>query len=121
MRCPACKRRGMNLWIDPQPAKLKVHAPAKPSVEPNYRVVDGGDTYPYSLDKTVATADNLMVARGAYVAAALFHPKRRIVLRQGAFVIENSKEGQPPKPMTAEDFKAMIDAEMGLAGVPTEN
>ena len=113
MRCPSCKRRGMNLWLIP---KVVAREPDVPS-NPNFRVIDHGKTDPYTFEM-IATANNLMVARGAYVAAALFYPDRWITLMQGAFVMNDSRQEGPPKPMDAEDFAAMREAEYHLAHAP---
>lgn len=115
MRCPSCKRMGMSLWLEPR------LPPPRASSEPNFRVLDWGRTYPYSTFTMIATADNLMVARGAYVAAVLFYPDKWITLQQGAFVVEDSKRDGIPKHLTAEDYKIMRDGEMSLSGVPVRS
>jgi hypothetical protein len=44
-----------------------------------------------SYDELLAQAVNLLIARGAYQAAAKMYPEDLIELRQGARVIEKSK------------------------------
>ncbi|WP_108462387.1 hypothetical protein [Devosia naphthalenivorans] len=102
----------MNLWLIP---RVVVREPDVPS-NPNFRVIDHGQTFPYAFD-VIATANNLMVARGAYVAAALFYPNRWITLMQGAFVMNDSKQEGPPKPIGADEYAAMREAELSLANV----
>lgn len=115
MRCPSCKRRGVNLWLRPAEPKKQVVAPS-PSKQPNFTIVDHG-TAPYARHEVIATADNLMVGKGAFAAAALFYADRRISLKQGAFVIADSKDGSPIDVMTAERFIAMREGEAQMAGV----
>lgn len=109
MRCPACGHRGMFIWLEP-----KVIAP-RLSAQPNFVITDHGRNYPYNEDRAIATADNLMVGRGAYGAAASFYGTNRITLRQGAFVVADSKRDGPPRILLAEDYKAMRDAEDSLS------
>lgn len=112
MRCPSCKRRGVNLWLRPGEPKRQVLAPA-PSKQPNYEIKDWGKEYPYATCTTIATADNLFIARGAYIAAAGFYFDRRITLQQGAFVIADTKQDGLPKVMTHEDFRNLRALESG--------
>lgn len=111
MRCSGCRWRGVYLWVEPAEQKREIVAKSTPPKLPNFVIVSEG---PGGND-VIATADNLMVGRGAYVAAALFHPDRRIVLKQGAFVIEDSKSGKPIKVMTEEQFSQMRASEHFLA------
>lgn len=113
MRCPSCKRRGVNLWLRPAPPKLKLVTRVEPAKQGNYEIRDWGKTYPFTTSTVIATADNLFVARGAYIAAAGFYFDRRVTLQQGAFVITDSKRDGPPKVMTLEDFKALRALEGG--------
>lgn len=113
MRCPSCKRMGMNLWLVPAPPRVKLFASVEPPKQSNFTVVDCGRA-PHTGDEVIATSDNLMVGRGAYAAAALFYPDRRILMKQGAFLMEDSKSGAPLRIMTAEDFANMREAEAWL-------
>jgi hypothetical protein len=115
MRCPSCKRRGVNLWLRPAEPKKTVFAPAPPK-QPNFTIVDHG-TAPYAGHEVIATADNLMVGKGAFAAAALFYRDRRISLKQGAFVLADSKDGKPIDVMTAERYIAMREGEAHMAGM----
>lgn len=108
MRCPSCKRLGMDLWL------VYREAPAARVDNPNYRVLDWG-LHPHASFDMVATADNLFVGRAAFIAAALFYPTHRIALQQGAFVIHDSKAEPVPEQMTPEQFEDMRQAEAGLA------
>lgn len=112
MRCPSCKRRGVNLWLRPAEPKKQVRA-SPPSKVPNYEIKDWGKEYPFAGCTTIATADNLFIARGAYIAAAGFYFDRRITLQQGAFVLGDSKQDGLPKVMTHEDFKKLRAIESG--------
>lgn len=113
MRCPSCKRRGVNLWLRPAAPKVKVAASAEPTKLANYEIRDWGKTYPYSTSTVIGTADNLFVARGAYIAAAGFYFDHLITLQQGAFLINDSKRDGLPKVMTHEDFKNLRALESG--------
>lgn len=108
MRCPSCKRMGMDLWLE-----YRVPTP-KRTGEPNYRVLDWG-LHPYTTFNMVATADNLFVGRAAFIAAAHFYPTHRVTFQQGAFVLNDSKAEPIPEQMTAEQFTEMREAETGLA------
>jgi hypothetical protein len=110
MRCPSCKRMGMNLWLIPATSAEQRSEPANP----NFRVIDRGENHPYTFEM-VATANNLMVARGAYVAACLFYPRRWFSLMQGAFVVHDNRQDGPPKPMQPEDYKSMREAENDMS------
>lgn len=110
LRCPACRRMGMALWLEPH-----FERPA-PLPEPNYRILDWGRFHPFAHARTLATADNLMVGRGAYAAAALFYRDHRVTFMQGAFLIADSKRDGLPVPETAEDYQRIREAEAGLAG-----
>lgn len=112
MRCPSCKRRGVNLWLRPAEPKKQVRVSA-PSKLPNYEIKDWGKEPPYVICTTIATADNLFIARGAYIAAAGFYFDRRITLQQGAFVLGDTKQDGLPKVMTHEDFKKLRALESG--------
>lgn len=68
---------------------------------------------PYAGCVTIATADNLFVARGSFIAAAGFYFDRRITLQQGAFVLADSKQDGLPEVMTHEDFKNLRALENG--------
>lgn len=118
MRCPSCKRRGMNLWLRPRAQQAKAIEAGKPRL-PNFTVVDEGPA-PFKGDSVIATADNLMVGRGAFAAAGLFYADHRIVLKQGAFVLADSKDGKPIVPMTREQFEDMRkgELEMGTRVIP---
>lgn len=94
MRCPSCKRRGVYLWMEPSPPK-RAKAPSKPAEkEPNYVVYDLGRV-PNTGQVSIATAENLFVAKAAWVSAALFYKDRRIVMRHGALVVADSRDGTP--------------------------
>lgn len=112
MRCPSCKRRGVNLWLRPAEPKKQVFTPT-PSKQPNYEIKDWGKDHPHAVCTTIATADNLFVARGAYIAAAGFYFDRRLTLQQGAFVLSDTKRDGLPKVMTHEDFKKLRALESG--------
>ncbi|MET3924626.1 hypothetical protein [Devosia sp. 2618] len=114
MRCPSCRRMGMDLWLEFR------EAPVERNANPNYTIMDCGSTYPYSLKTTVATANNLFIGRAAYIATALFYKERRITLQQGTFVLQDSKREPIPSQMTPEDFQSMRDGEMALAGMPVK-
>lgn len=116
MRCPSCKRRGVNLWLRPAPPRAKQAPPFAPPKLPNFTIVDHGRA-PYAGHEVIATADNLMVGRGAFTAAALFYGDRRISLKQGAFVIADSKDGKPIEVMTAERYVEMRQAEAQMSGI----
>lgn len=112
MRCPSCKRRGVNLWLRPAEPRKEVISSA-PAKQPNYEIKDWGREYPYATFTTIGTADNLFVARGAYIAAAGFYADRRITLQQGSFVMADTKRDGIPAVMTHEDFKNLRAAESG--------
>lgn len=114
MRCPSCKRRGVNLWMEPGPVRLTTTSPKTVAKQPNFKIIDAGRA-PYNGREAIATADNLMVARGAYSAAALFYPDRQILLKQGTFVLEDSKDGKPIVQMSKADFDIMREAEASLS------
>ena len=116
MRCPSCKRRGVNLWLRPAAPRAKQIPQVVPSKLPNFTIVDHGRA-PYAGHEVIATADNLMVGRGAFVAAALFYADRRISLKQGAFVLADSKDGKPIDVMTAGRYTEMREAEARMAGI----
>lgn len=116
MRCPSCKRFGMNLWPRYAQPKTKLVASTPPPKQPNFTIVDHGRA-PFTGHEVIATADNLMVGRGAFTAAALFYADRRISLKQGAFVLADSKDGKPIEVMTAERYIEMREAENKLAGI----
>lgn len=113
MRCPACKRRGMNLWLVPYVEKQRSVAPIPPPKHPNYRVINKGRHAPYDFEM-IATADNLFVARAAYAAAAHFYDGYWITLMQGAFLMDDSKRDGLPMIMLGEDYKRVRAAESGL-------
>lgn len=119
MRCPSCRRRGMYLWIDPATAKREILQRSPQEKQPNFRIIDHGPT-PHTGHDTIATADNLMVGRGAYVAAALFYPGRRITLTQGAYVVQDSVRDGAPNPMEAERYADMrqVEADMSNRIIP---
>lgn len=112
MRCPSCKRRGVNLWLEPATPKREALPKASVAKHPNFTVVDHGRA-PFSAHEVIATADNLMVGKGAWAAASLFYGDRRITLKQGAFVVADSKDGTPIDVMTAERYTSMREAESG--------
>lgn len=116
MRCPSCKRRGMNLWLRPNAPTVKLFAESPPAKQANFTIVDCGRV-PYSGHDVIATADNLMVGKGAWAAAALFYGDRRITLKQGAFVVADSKDGKPIDVMTAERYTGMREGEAQMAGI----
>jgi len=116
MRCPSCKRRGVNLWLRPAEPKKQAGI-STPSKQPNYEIKDWGREYPFATCTTIATADNLFIARGAYIAAAGFYFDRRITLQQGAFVLGDTKQDGLPKVMTHEDFKKLRALEAGTLTV----
>ena len=105
MRCPACKGRGMFVWFQP---KLQRPVAVK---QPNYIIVDRGATYPFSEFNIIATADNLMVARAGYSAAAMFYDKHEITLQQGTYIIMDSRRDGLPRPMTLHNFQEMREME----------
>lgn len=108
MRCPACKGRGMFVWFQP---KVEV---SKPRKQPNYIVVDRGSIYPFDQFNIIATADNLMVARGGYNAAAMFYHNHEITLQQGTYIIMDSRRDGLPKPLTLHNYKEMREMEQAL-------
>lgn len=112
LRCPQCKRLGMSLWLEPW------FAQPIPTPEPNFRILDWGRVPPFGQFRTLATAENLMVARGAYAAAALFYQDHRVTMQQGAFVLNDSQRDGSPKVLTPEDYRRLRDAETGLSGPP---
>lgn len=117
MRCPSCRWRGVRLWLEPAEQKRQIlQKPSAPPKQPNFLIVADGDT---GLD-VIATADNLMVGKGAYAAAALFYADKRITLKQGIFVIEDSKSGKPIEVLTAERYKAMREAERFMGNNPIQ-
>lgn len=119
MRCPSCRRRGMYLWVDPAEVKREILQRAAPEKQANFRIIDHGPS-PYNGHETIATADNLMVARGAYVAAALFYPGRRVTLTQGAYVVQDSVRDGAPTPMSAARYTEMrqVEADMSNRIIP---
>jgi len=119
MRCPSCKRRGMNFFVRPSTGRKEIFTKSAPPKQPNFEIVNCGRA-PFSDHDVIATSDNLMVGRGAYVAAAMFYPDRRVVLKQGAFVVADSKDGSPIEFMTAAEFAAMREGEEWL-GDPMRN
>lgn len=114
MRCPSCRRRGMYLWVDPAEVKREILKRTVSEKQPNFRIIDHGPS-PHTGHDTIAMADNLMVGRGAYVAAALFYPGRRITLTQGAYVVQDSVRDGAPTPMNAERYTEMRQAEAGMS------
>lgn len=116
MRCPACKSRGMFVWFQP---KLEV---PKPTKQPNYIIVDRGSIYPFDQFNILATADNLMVARGGYGAAAMFYHNHEITLQQGTYIIMDSRRDGLPRPLTLHSYKEMREMEQQLnsVSVPAE-
>lgn len=113
MRCPSCKRRGMNLFVDPAPPKPTKFASRPLRSEPNYRVMNCG-LAPYSQFDMIATADNLMVAKSAFYAASHFYPKHRVTLMQGALLMGDSRQ-EMPQVMLPETFTQMREAEQNMA------
>lgn len=101
----------MWLWLEPYYPK------PRPTVGPNFTIVDQGVGAPYNDYLVVATAENLMVARAAYVAAALFYPSHRIILKQGALLIADSLVDGPPEVAPAEDYAQMRKTDNRLAGI----
>lgn len=114
MRCQACKRRGVNLWVDVKPPKLKPTPATRKASEPNYRLIDQGKAHPYP-ETMIATADNLMVARAAYVAAVHFYGDHWVSLRQGSFVVADNRQDGPPRVMQADEYRMMREVEAGTA------
>jgi len=116
MRCPVCKGRGMFVWFQPKVQKSK----AQP--QPNYIVVDRGSAYPYGEFNIIATADNLMVARAGYSAAAMFFSNHEITLQQGTYILMDSRRDGLPKPLTLQNFKEIRQMEQelnsGMASTP---
>ena len=113
MRCPACKSRGMFVWFQP---KIRI---AKPEKQPNYIVVDRGSVYPFDqFNIIIATADNLMVARAGYNAAAMFFAGHEITLQQGTYILLDSKRDGLPRPLTLQNYKEIREMERALNGVP---
>ena len=98
----------MFVWFQP---KLQRSAAAK---QPNYIIVDRGATYPFGEFNIIATADNLMVARAGYSAAAMFYDKHEITLQQGTYIIMDSKRDGLPRPLTLHSYKEMRDMEKAL-------
>lgn len=113
MRCPACRRPGINLWLVPAAEKPRTFVASPMLKEPNYRVVNHGRHYPETFDM-IATADNLFVAKGAYAAAAHFYADHAITLMQGALVIDDSRRDGQPAIMQAQEYKRMAAAERGI-------
>ena len=60
---------------------------------------------------SIATADNLMVARAGYSAAAMFYDKHEITLQQGTYIIMDSRRDGLPRPMTLHNFQEMREME----------
>ncbi len=115
MRCPSCKRRGMNLWLEPQAPKRRILGGGGPTIkpsEPNYRIINCGEA-PYSRHEMIATADNLMVAKEAFYAAAHFYSKHRVTLMQGALLMGDSTK-EMPKPTPPERILELRQAEMEM-------
>ncbi|WEK05795.1 MAG: hypothetical protein P0Y65_05935 [Candidatus Devosia phytovorans] len=113
MRCDHCRWRGVYLWVEPAEQKRQILQKSGPDKSSNYQVRDWGQSYPYNASVIIATADNLFVARGAYIAAAGFYFDHRITLQQGAFVMGDTKRDGLPNVMTHEDFKRMREIESG--------
>ena len=95
----------MFVWFQP---KLQFPVAAK---QPNYIIVDRGMTYPFGDFNIIATADNLMVARAGYSAAAMFYDKHEITLQQGTYIIMDSRRDGLPRPMTLHNFQEMREME----------
>jgi hypothetical protein len=114
MRCTACRWRGVHLWVEPVERKSQVSRPSAPVKLPNFEIVNSGPA-PFNQSDVIGTADNLMVGRGAYAAAALFYPDKRIILKQGAFVVEDSKSGKPVQIMTRDQFTEMREMERNMS------
>lgn len=112
MRCPACKRPGVNLWLMPAIAERQPLARAVAAKEPNYRIIDHGRHEPYQFEM-IATADNLFVAKAAYGAAAHFYAGNWFTLMQGAFVIDDNKRDGQPEIMPEEHYRRMRAMESG--------
>ena len=113
MRCSACRWRGVYLWVEPTEQKRQIFQKSAPAKVPNYEIRDWGKEYPFSTSRTIATADNLFVGRGAYIAACGFYFDHRITYQQGTFVIADSKRDGFPEAMSHEDFKQLRDIESG--------
>lgn len=108
MRCPACKRRGMFVWFQPKIIEFS------PERLPNYRIIDHGSAYPFGSFTVIATADNLMIARAGYTAAAMFYHGHMITLQQGTYVIIDSKRDGLPPMLTLENYTEMREMERAL-------
>ena len=108
MRCPVCKGRGMFVWFQPKIEKPKAQR------QPNYIIVDRGSTYPYGAFNIIATADNLMIARAGYSAAAMFFSDHEITLQQGTYVLIDSRRDGLPKPLTLQNFTEIRKMEQEL-------
>lgn len=114
MRCDHCRWRGVYLWVEPKEHKRQILKKPVPPKLPNFMVVDhgGGEN---SGNEIIATADNLMVALGAYAAAAMFYKDRRITLKQGIFLVKDSKDGKPIELVTEERLDGMRQAAYDMA------
>lgn len=109
LRCPVCRKRGMFVWFEP---KVVV---SRPDPLPNYRIIDRGAAYPFNDFNVIAAADNLMVARAGYAAAAMFYSDHNITLQQGIYVIMGSKRDGLPQPLMLHDFKEIRKMEQRLS------
>jgi len=113
MRCEHCRWRGVYLWVEPAEQKRQILQKSARDERSNYEIKDWGQSHPYTTCVTIGAADNLFVARGAYIAASGFYSDHRITLQQGAFVIGDSKRDGLPEVMTHEDYTRMRAIETG--------
>ncbi|WEK03217.1 MAG: hypothetical protein P0Y65_13515 [Candidatus Devosia phytovorans] len=103
----------MYLWVEPAEPRRQIFQKSSTIKQPNYEIRDWGKDYPFATSLTIATADNLFIGRGAYIAACGFYFDRRITFQQGSFVIADNKRDGLPEAMTREDFKRLRDIENG--------
>lgn len=83
-RCPVCKNRGLYIWVE---TPLE-HEPLFNGL--SYRV-DAWTRFSNGIDTTVANVTHLEVAWAAYHSAIGAYPGKKITLRQGAFVLADSR------------------------------
>jgi hypothetical protein len=100
MRCPACKQRGMFIWVgvprQPEPIFGTGTHP--------FKVLDWGRGRRGILEREIAILNNLEVAKAAFQVAVRVYPDHHITLQQGIFVMSDSRlsviEGGGPFSMT---------------------
>ena len=84
MRCPACKHRGMFIWIrEPKFPEPLFDVGAN---QVNIWSKNGG-----RLEYVAARTGNILIGRAAFMAALDAYPYQRITLQAGARVIEDNR------------------------------